>query len=54
MSLEIREVRASKQMKAFVKFPLSLYKKHPYYVPALIFDDLATLDPKKNPAYDFC
>lgn len=54
MSLEIREVRTSKQMKAFVKFPLSLYKNHPYYVPALIFDDLATLDPKKNPAYDFC
>jgi len=54
MSLEIREVHTSKQMKDFVKFPLSLYKNHPFYVPALIFDDLATLDPKKNPAYDFC
>jgi len=54
MSLEIREVRTSKEMKTFVKFPLSLYKNHPYYVPALIFDDLATFNPKKNPAYDFC
>ncbi|HET9570482.1 MAG TPA: N-acetyltransferase [Bacteroidales bacterium] len=54
MSLEIREVRTSKEMNTFVKFPLSLYKNHPYYVPALIFDDLATFNPKKNPAYDFC
>lgn len=54
MSLEIREVHSPKGMKTFVKFPLSLYKNHPQYVPALIFDDLATLDPKKNPAFDFC
>jgi GNAT superfamily N-acetyltransferase len=54
MSLEIREVRSPKEMKTFVKFPLSLYKNHPHYVPALIFDDLATFNPKKNPAYDFC
>lgn len=54
MSLEIREVHSPKGMKTFVKFPLSLYKNHPQYVPALVFDDLATLDPKKNPAYDFC
>lgn len=54
MSLEIREVRSKKEMNTFVKFPLSLYKNHPYYVPALVFDDLATFNPKKNPAYDFC
>jgi GNAT superfamily N-acetyltransferase len=54
MSLEIREVRNSKEMNTFVKFPLSLYKNHPNYVPALVFDDLATFNTKKNPAYDFC
>lgn len=54
MSLEIREVRTKKEMSTFVKFPLSLYKDNPYYVPALVFDDLATFNPKKNPAYDFC
>jgi GNAT superfamily N-acetyltransferase len=54
MSLEIREVRSPKEMNTFVKFPLSLYKNHPYYVPALVFDDLATFNQKKNPAYDFC
>lgn len=54
MSLEIREVRTKKEISTFVRFPLSLYKNHPYYVPALVFDDMATFNSKKNPAYDFC
>jgi GNAT superfamily N-acetyltransferase len=54
MSLEIREVRTAKEMKAFVKFALKLYKNHPYHVPALTFDEINTFDPKQNPAFDFC
>lgn len=44
--------KASK--KAFVKFPIKLYKGCPYYVPPLILDELDTLNIKKNPAFDFC
>lgn len=40
--------------KAFVKFPIKLYKDCPYYVPSLILDELATLDSKKNPAFEMC
>lgn len=56
MSIIIKEVsdndRASK--KAFVKFPIKLYKDCPYYVPSLVLDELDTLSLKKNPAFDFC
>jgi hypothetical protein len=54
MSLEIREVQSARDLKAFVKFSLNLYKNHPYHVPALTFDEINTFNPKKNPAYDFC
>ncbi len=40
--------------KAFVKFPIQLYKDCPYYVPSLVLDELDTLNTKKNPAFDFC
>lgn len=40
--------------KAFVKFPISLYKDCPYYVPSLVLDELGTLNTKKNPAFDMC
>jgi len=54
MSLEIREVRTAKEMKAFVKFALKLYKNNPFHVPALTFDEVNTFNPKKNPAFEFC
>jgi hypothetical protein len=54
MSLEIREVRTAREMKYFVKFALKLYKGHPFFVPALTFDEINTFDPKKNPAFEFC
>lgn len=36
-------------MRAFIKFPLDLYKGCPYYVPNIYMDELSALDPKKNP-----
>lgn len=54
MSLEIREVKSARELKAFVKFSLKLYQENPYYVPSLIFDEINTFNPKKNPAFDFC
>ncbi len=56
MSVIIKEIDSNNKSdkKAFVKFPISLYKDCPYYVPPLILDELQTLNPKKNPAFDFC
>ena len=31
-------------LRAFVRFPLTLYRGHPYYVPTLFEDDVNTLD----------
>lgn len=56
MSLEIRQVYANdkKQLRQFILFPEKLYKHNPYYVPNLVFDEMDTLNPSKNPASDFC
>ena len=54
MSIEIREVKTSKDRNAFVRLPYSMYKKNPYYVPTLISDTKNTLNPRKNPAFEFC
>ncbi|MDE5726835.1 MAG: N-acetyltransferase [Duncaniella sp.] len=43
-----------KELNEYVKFPIELYRDNPYYVPPLIFDDVNTLLPSKNPALDFC
>jgi hypothetical protein len=56
MSVIIKEIDSNNKSdkKAFVKFPINLYKDCPYYVPPLILDELQTLNHKKNPAFDFC
>ena len=56
MSVEIREIKPVKsQMLKFVHFPIDvLYRENTCYVPALISDELGTLLPDKNPAFDFC
>lgn len=41
-------------MRKFVKFNLRLYRGNPYHVPGLIEDELLTLDPTRNPAFQFC
>lgn len=49
MSVTIRTVQSRKDLKAFVKFPLELYKDCPYYVPGLYMDEMTALDPSRNP-----
>lgn len=41
-------------MKEFVRFRIDLYRDSPYAIPPLYMDEMATLDPKKNPAFQFC
>lgn len=50
----IKKVGSRAELKKFVDFTESLYKDNPYYVPQLFFDQMDTLDPKKNPASEFC
>lgn len=51
MSVEIREVRTIRDLKKFVRYPLTLYKDNPYYVPSLYADEMNTLRVDKNPAF---
>jgi len=52
MDIQIKEVTTLKELKQFVRFPLKLYKKSPYWVPALTFDELNTLRRDRNPAFE--
>ncbi|MEI6874529.1 MAG: GNAT family N-acetyltransferase [Spirochaetota bacterium] len=54
MAITLRRAESRADLKAFIKFPIDLYRGSPFYVPALRFDDLNTLDPGKNPAFEFC
>lgn len=49
MPVIIQAVESRKQLRAFIKFPLDLYKGCPYYVPNIYMDELSALDPRKNP-----
>lgn len=53
--LEIKKLEPTKSnLKKFTQFQIDLYKGNPYFVPPLVSDDIATLDPATNPAFDFC
>ena len=53
--IEIKELQPTKaNLKKFTLFQTDLYKDNPYFIPALLSDDIATLSPGKNPAFDFC
>ncbi len=55
MSVIVKAIQPVKsELKKYVEFGNSLYKDSPYYVPNLVFDDIHTLLPEKNPAYDYC
>ena len=49
MPVIVKTVETRRDLRVFVKFPLSLYKDCPHYVPGLFTDEMATLNPAKNP-----
>ena len=51
MTIEMREVTSDRDLRTFIRYPLSLYKGNPYYVPSLYSDELNILDKKRNPAF---
>jgi hypothetical protein len=50
--ISIQEAKTKKELTDYIKFPFSLYKDNPYWVPPLIADELETFDKTKNPAFD--
>lgn len=53
--LEIRQIEPTRgELRKFTQFQIDLYKGNDCYVPPLIMDDINTLSPAKNPAFDFC
>lgn len=54
MAVEIVEVKSPAQRKAFVNFQFELYKHDKNWVPPLKADEVKSITPEKNPAYDFC
>lgn len=55
MAVEIKVIpKDRKSLRRFVQFGIDLYKGNDCYVPPLVSDDVATLSPEKNPAFDFC
>ena len=55
MSVEIRQLGGSRrEILRYVKFGIRLYDGNPCYVPPLVLDEVATLSPDKNPAFEHC
>ena len=55
MSVVVKPIKATKsEIKKYVQFGIDLYKGNDCYVPPIVFDEIDTLLPEKNPAFDFC
>ncbi len=54
MAIEIKEVISNSDINKFIRFPYSLYKNNPYWVPVLDVDEKMSLSKTKNPAFEFC
>lgn len=54
MAITIREAVSSNDFKTFVKLPFKLYKNNKFWIPPLISDELKSMQPEHNPAYEFC
>ena len=53
--IEIRETPLTpKALRKFTRLQIDMYEDNPYFVPPLVMDDVDTLNPKKNPAFDTC
>lgn len=51
--IEIREVKTAKERRIFTLWPNEVYKDVPQYVPPLRSDELANINPKRNPAFAY-
>ena len=53
MSIDVRLVNSSKDLRTFIRVPFSIYKDNPCWVPPLFFDEMNALRKDKNPAFEF-
>jgi len=49
--ITVKEIHSKKDLKAFVKFPFTLYKNSKYWVPPIIKEELSTFNSKVNPVF---
>jgi len=49
--ITIKEATSKKDLKAFVRFPFSIYKDSKYWVPPIIRQELETFNKDKNPIF---
>ena len=54
MSVTIKKVSSSSELKKFIRFNYELYKENPFSVPDLYDDMLNTFSREKNAAFEFC
>lgn len=54
MSVNIKQVKTKKELKAFVQFFYDLYRDCDHAVPFLFNDELDTLSRTSNPAFEYC
>lgn len=53
--IEIKKIEPTKSnLRRFTQYQIDLYRGNAYYVPPLVSDDVNTLSPEINPAFDFC
>ncbi|CDR30645.1 Uncharacterised protein [Acholeplasma oculi] len=52
--IQIKEVLTKKEAIIFTRFPSTLFKDIPSYVPALEMDELLVFDKLKNPVHEYC
>lgn len=52
--IKIKVVSTKKDLRAFIDFPNKLYRKNPYFTPYIFEDEMKNLDPKFNPASEYC
>ena len=46
--ITIKEAKTKKELTEYIKFPFSLYKDNPYWVPPIIADELESFDKTKT------
>ncbi|MCL5244696.1 GNAT family N-acetyltransferase [Cellulophaga sp. 20_2_10] len=49
--ITIVEAKTTSELKKFVKFPFTIYKDSPYWVPPIISDELDSFNKDKNPVF---
>lgn len=54
MGIVVREVSNTGDIKTFVRLPFQIYKNNAFWVPPIIKDEIKSLQPENNPAYEFC